>query len=181
MPDFCKAILFVAGLGGLIMVAVGLSQLPSQSPQIVSDTNQAAAVSAANNQDVINSRGFLIAMIGSGVFISISALYVYLFSDACRREEDILREVNAEIRAGQVLPLASPVASPMAVHVAAPVAAPLELKEIKPILKVTRSPGAPRAPVPFPPRPTIGPIYGHNAQMYRKTIAQRYPYLYSTV
>ena len=172
MPDLRKFILFLGGLGSLIMIAVGLSQLPSQSQQIVSDSSQAAAaaaVSAANNQDVVNSRGFLLTIIGSGVFISINALYVYFFSDVCRREEDILREVNAEIRAAQVLPLAVPVVLPVAVPVS------------KPILKVTRVPGAPRAPVAFPPRPTIGTIYGHNAEVYRKSIVQRYPYLHSTV
>jgi Na+-transporting methylmalonyl-CoA/oxaloacetate decarboxylase gamma subunit len=163
MIDLCKLILFAGGIGSLIMVAVGLSQLPSQSQQIVSDSSQAAAVSAANNQDVVNSRGFILTIIGSGMFISINAFYVYFFSDVCRREEDILREVNAEITAAQVLPLA--------VAVAGPVAAPVS----KPILKVTRAPGAPRAPVPFPPRPIIGPIYGHNAEVYRKSMAQRYP------
>ena len=168
-----KPILFLAGLGSLIMVAVGLSQIPTQSTQIVSDSNQGQAVSAANNQYVVNSRGFIIAMIGSGTFLSTIILYVYVYSDICRREH-ILREVNDEIRAAQVVPVATPVA------------APVEVKEVKPILKVIRAPGAPRAPAPFPPRPTMGPVYGpvygtvygtvygHNAEIYKKSIAQRY-------
>jgi hypothetical protein len=176
------------------MVAVGLSQIPSQPTQIVSDTNQGAAVSAANNQSVVNSRGFIIAMIGSGSFLTTIVVCVYLFSDICRRE-DIVAEVKPAIRDIKIVPVA--VASPVAAPVAAPVASPVEVKDVKPILKVTRAPAAPRAPVVFPTRPIQGPVcgpvygteygpvygtvYGHHAEVYRKSMAQRYPQLKPTV
>lgn len=184
MLDLRKTILFLAGIGSLIMVAVGLSQIPSQPTQIVSDTNQGAAVSAANNQYVVNSRGFIIAMIGSGSFLTTIVVCVYLFSDICRRE-DIVADIKPAIRDIKIVPVA-----------VAPLV-PVEVKDVKPILKVTRSPGAPRAPVLFPPRPIQGPVYGpvygseygpvygtvygHNAEVYRKSIAQRYHGLQRTV
>ena len=195
MLDLRKTILFLAGIGSLIMVAVGLSQIPSQPTQIVSDTNQGAAVSAANNQYLVNSRGFIIAMIGSGSFLTTIVVCVYLFSDICRRE-DIVTEVKPAIRDIKIVPVA---VAPL-VPVAAPVAAPVEVKDVKPILKVTRSlgaPRAPRAPVLFPHRPIQGPVYGpvygseygpvygtvygHKAEVYRKSIAQRYHGLQRTV
>jgi hypothetical protein len=171
MRDLRKLLLFLGGLSSVIMIAVGLSQIPSQTPQIVSESNQVQAVSAANNQDVINSRGFLLAMTGSGGFLIIIAVYVYVYSDICRREEDVLREINTEVRSAQVVPVT------VAVPVPVPAPVPVPVQEIKPILKVTRAPGAPRAPVPFPPRLSIGPIYGHKAEIYKKSIAQRYPQL----
>lgn len=189
MLDLRKTILFLAGLGSLIMVAVGLSQIPSQPTQIVSDTNQGAAVSAANNQSVVNSRGFIIAMIGSGSFLTTIVVCVYLFSDICRRE-DIVAEVKPAIRDIKIVPVAVAPIVPVAVAPLVPIASPVEVKDVKPILKVIRAPGAPRAPVPFPPRPIQGPvcgpvygreygpvygtIYGHKAEVYRKSIAQRY-------
>jgi hypothetical protein len=173
------------------MVAVGLSQIPSQPTQIVSDTNQGAAVSAANNQYLVNSRGFIIAMIGTGSFLTTIVVCVYLFSDICRRE-DIVADIKPAIRDIKIVPVA---VAPLV-----PVAAPVEVKDVKPILKVTRSPGtprAPRAPVLFPPRPIQGPVYGpvygseygpvygtvygHKAEVYRKSIAQRYHGLQRTV
>ena len=175
MLDLRKPILFLAGLGSLIMVAVGLSQLPTQSTQIVSDTNQGQAVSAANNQYVINSRGFLLAMIGSGMFVIIMAVYIYFYSDVCTGEHTDA-EVKPAIRAIKVVPVA----------VAPLVPLPVAVEQIKPVLKVTRVPTGPRAPVPFPPRPIQGPVYGpvygtvygtvygHNAEIYKKSIAQRY-------
>jgi len=191
MLDLRKTILFLAGIGSLIMVAVGLSQIPSQPTQIVSDTNQGAAVSAANNQYLVNSRGFIIAMIGTGSFLTTIVVCVYLFSDICRRE-DIVADIKPAIRDIKIVPVA---VAPLV-----PVAAPVEVKDVKPILKVTRSPGtprAPRAPVLFPPRPIQGPVYGpvygseygpvygtvygHKAEVYRKSIAQRYHGLQRTV
>jgi len=175
MLDLRKLILFLSGLGSLIMVGVGLSQLPSQSQQIVSDTTQAQAVSAANNQSVINSRGFLIAMIGSGGFVSIISLYIYLFSDVCRRED-----TAAEVK---------PTSTPRVINVAPVAVAPLVAAPVsKSILKITRAPAvpaAPRAPVPFSPRSTVvpvyGTVYGNKAEIYRKSMAQRYPHLQPTV
>jgi len=173
------------------MVAVGLSQIPSQPTQIVSDTNQGAAVSAANNQSVVNSRGFIIAMIGSGSFLTTIVICVYLFSDICRRE-DIVAEVKPVIRDIKIVPVA-----------VAPLV-PVEVKDVKPILKVIRAPGAPRAPrapVAFAHRPIQGPVcgpvygteygpvygsvygtvYGNHAEVYRKSMAQRCPQLKPTV
>jgi hypothetical protein len=200
MIDLHKTILFLAGLGSLIMVAVGLSQIPSQPTEIVSDTNQGAAVSAANNQYIVNSRGFIIAMIGSGSFLTTIVVCVYLFSDICRRE-DIVAEVKPAIRDIKIVSVAPLV--PVAVAPLVPVASPVEVKDVKPILKVIRAPAAPRAPraprapVVFAHRPVQGPvcgpvygreygpvygtIYGHKAEVYRKSIAQRYPQLKPTV
>ena len=173
MPDFRKVILFGIGLGSFIMAMVGLSQLPQPQPTLSdSATATATATATANStsNDVILSRGFLIAMIGSGLFIGDILFYAYFFTDICHSDEDIIKEVNVEIqRVARIVPFASaPV--PVAPVPVAPV------QYIKPILK------APRAPVPFAPVPFAPvPIYGNNAQMYKKSIAQRYPYLHSTV
>jgi hypothetical protein len=160
------------------MIAVGLSQIPSPTPQIISDSTQSEAVSNTYTSEVIHSRGFLISMIGLGVFISSVVLWVYLFSDICRRED-----TEAEIK---------PTPTPRAIKVTPVAVAPLVAPLVsKPILKVTRAPGAPAAPaaprasVPFPPRPTVvpvyGTVYGNKAEIYRKSMAQRYPHLQPTV
>ena len=165
MPDFRKVILFGIGLGSFIMAMVGLSQLPQPQPTLsdsTTATTSATITANSTSNDVILSRGFLIAMIGSGLFIGNTFLYGYFFTDACRRDEYIIREANAEIqRVARIVPFASaPVSVPVSLHAL----------QIKPILK------APRAPVPFAPVPFAPvPIYGNNAQMYKKSIAQRYP------
>ena len=116
-------------------------------------------------------------MMGIGLTFSGTVLYIYFFSDTCRRDDDLVRDNEAiQRRVGSYATSVAIAPEPTptvyrAEYIAAPIMQPQP--QLKSILK------APRAPVPYPQaytQPQIyGPVYGYYSDIYKKAIAQRYP------